>query len=77
MGEMTIRNIDDALLVELREIAERQGTDVESFAADLIRRGLRARIGGRAAVAREIQAAQPTLLPVNSVDLIREDRAHR
>ena len=42
MGEMTIRNIDDALLVELREIAERQGTDASDLARDVLALWLRA-----------------------------------
>ncbi|MGA0593605.1 hypothetical protein [Enterovirga sp. CN4-39] len=75
MGEMTIRNIDESLLLELRQAADRLGVDAESFAADLIRVGLRARSGNRAARARAIQAAQAHPSPINSVDLIREDRA--
>ena len=75
MGEMTIRDIDEALLVELTEAAKRVGVDVETFAADLIRRGLQARAGSRSVVARSIQAAQPAPSPIDSVDLIRRDRA--
>lgn len=75
MGEMTIRDIDDALLVELRDAAARVGVDAESLAVDLLKRGLLARRGSRAAGARAIQAAQPYPSPIDSVDLIREDRA--
>ena len=74
MGEMTLRNLDEALLVELNETARRRGIGVENLAADLLRSGLRQHRQDRAAVARAILAAQPHAATTDSVDLIREDR---
>lgn len=77
MGEMTIRNLDDALLAALREKASLLGMNDEAFAADLIRKGLAGPGHHRATVARAIQAAQPAPSHLDSVDFIRADRRRR
>ena len=77
MGEMTIRNIDDALLVELSRAAERRGTDLETLARDLLNDALRGRRSGRADVARAIVGQQDRPSEIDSVDLLREDRESR
>lgn len=70
MGEMTIR-LEDALLIELREIASRRGMAPDVLAADFLRSGMRG--VDRAARARKILAAQ-SVHDVDSVDVIRELR---
>lgn len=74
MGEMILRNLDDGLLVELREMAIRRGLETDALALELLRSAVRTRKEGRAAGARAILAAQPTVARRDSVDLIREDR---
>ncbi len=75
MGEMTIRNVDDALLVELERLAEIRGIQADVLAAELLWKGLGQPMRDRAAGAKAILAAQPTRSPIDSVNTIREDRA--
>lgn len=77
MGEMVIRDLDDAMIVELSEMAVRRGLSVEALAAELLRRALNPQTADRSAVARAIQAAQPRRSRLDSVELIREDRHRR
>jgi plasmid stability protein len=72
MGEMTIR-LDDAVLVQLRQRAERLGTDVEQLAADLLRDGLAGAQDDRAAIARVIQA-RSVPSPMSSVAMLDQIR---
>lgn len=74
MGEMTIRDIDDALMGELRAMADRHRVEPEVLASLLLRSAMRSRPGGRTAGAMAIIAAQPGIAEHDSVDLIREDR---
>ena len=74
MGEMTISGLDDALLSALRDKADALGLAPEILAAELLRKGLDRPLLDRARVARSIQVAQIRPSPLNSVDLIREDR---
>ena len=74
MGEMTIRNLEEALLVELGRMADLRGVEADVLAADLLRKALERTVRDRAAGARAILAAQPVPSPINSVDTIREDR---
>lgn len=77
MGEMTIRNIDEALMLTLTDIAARRGIDVEELAAALLKTALLDRKGRRAEGAMAILAAQSTYAARDSVELLREDRDRR
>ena len=77
MGEMTIKGLDEALLIELKSQAERHGVDPEAYAADLLRQSLALHRRDRSAVARSILATQRQKAETESVVFIREDRAGR
>ncbi len=77
MGEMTIKGLDEALLVELRAQPERHGIDPETCATDLLRQAIVQRRQDRAAVARAVLAAQQKKAETESVVFIREDRTRR
>ena len=77
MGEMILRNLDDALLVELQEHAQRRGVSADVLAVDLLRLGLRGPKRDRAAEARAIQALQRPRPDLDSAQLIRRDRDER
>ena len=77
MGEMTIKNLDETLLTELKAQADRRGVDPEAYAKDLLRQSIAVRRGKRSAAAREILASQPKKAETDSVVFIREDRARR
>lgn len=75
MGEMTIRDLDDAFLLALRQRAKLLGTDAERLAADLLRSGFVAANPDRAAVADAIRArTRPSsLTSVELLDQIRDE----
>ena len=77
MGEMILRNLDDALLIELHRMAKLRGVEAEELAANLLREHIApppAPRRDRAAEAHAIQALQPRPSPFDSTKLIREDR---
>ena len=73
MGEMTIRNIDDALLLELRDGARRRGVAVDDLAIDLLRQGLRQSSATRLPVARRL-LSHGGRSPISSVELLDQIR---
>lgn len=58
MGEMTIRNIDDALLVELARLAELQGNEPSELARDLVTFCLRGALPNGLPGARPLNAEE-------------------
>lgn len=79
MGELTIKDMDDATVEQISDLARRHGRTVEHESLTLIREALGARIPqgheDRAAMARRIAAMTPKgVVQTDSVILIREDR---
>jgi len=79
MGELMIRNVDDATVQQLSSRAKRHGRSLESEILALIRDGLAAQpVEGsedRVARVRRIAAMAPkAVAQTDSVVLIREDR---
>ncbi|WP_407526567.1 hypothetical protein [Methylobacterium oryzisoli] len=74
MSDLTITNIDDALLEEITFQARVTHRSVEDVARDLIRLGLLMDGQGRAAVAEHIRAITPGPVTEDSTDIIRRMR---
>lgn len=74
MGDMTIRGIDDETLARLRSEAEAHGLSAEEVAGEILRLGVALASADRTAVPRAILAAQPTVSPISSVELLRQIR---
>lgn len=73
MGQMTIR-VDDVLLVELRNLAERRGTNPEILAAELLQLTLRDERRSEWPVSRAILARGGSMSPISSVELLDQIR---
>lgn len=72
MGEMTIR-LDEALLVDLRRLADRRGLSAETLAAKLLSDRLLQEDEGRWPVARAL-LAKGAPSPVSAVELLDQIR---
>jgi plasmid stability protein len=78
MGELTIRNIDDATLQQISHLARAHERSIEQEVLSLIRQalGTQPKLTWFAEEAARIAAMTPEGVPqTNSVELLREDRA--
>jgi plasmid stability protein len=81
MGQIVIRQIDDADLDRLRVRARASKTSVEAIAREAIRKEARLTVDEKLAVVRKMQAKfKAAMIPgacqTSGVDLIRDDRDH-
>ncbi len=81
MGQILIRNIDDASLAHLRERAKKLGRSVESLARDALHAAAADIVADRMALVQEMhewsrKARVPGAKQSLGVDLIREARDH-
>jgi plasmid stability protein len=74
MGDMMIRGIDDETLARLRSEAQELGMSTEELAGEVLRLGMAIASPDRTAVPRAILAAQATLSPISSVELLQRIR---
>jgi hypothetical protein len=74
MGDMVLKNVDEAVRIELERLGRARGVSAEQYAADLIRQAVAVRRADRTAVARAILASQAHPAKTSSAVFIREDR---
>jgi plasmid stability protein len=79
MGQMLIRQLDDAAIARLKIRARERKTSVEALAREAIHKAAELTVAEKLAVVREMQAITeaakiPGAVQTPGVDLIREDR---
>ncbi|MCB4820874.1 FitA-like ribbon-helix-helix domain-containing protein [Roseicella aerolata] len=79
MGQMLVRNLDDAVIERLKRLALERGTSLEQVAREALTAAAASAGFDRAAWAARAAAMRARCLPsdVSSVDLIREMREER
>jgi len=73
MGQILVRNLDDAVIEKLKARARRDNTSLEQTVRDLLTEATRPSRDDVLEQARRIRE-MGSMSPVNSVDLIRADR---
>ncbi len=73
MGQILVRNLDDAVVLRLKQQAEERNVSLEQHVRDLLAASVRPSRAEIVAEARRIRAMIGPV-PGNSTDLIREDR---
>ena len=75
MANLTIRNLDDAVVAKLKAQAKAHHRSLEAELREILSRTARAPVSlNRRAIAEQIAAMTPDVPQTDSVELLREDR---
>ena len=81
MGQILVRQLDDATIARLKARARERNTSVEALAREAVTEAARLTVEEKMALVRKMQdwgrrAINPDVSQTPSLDLIREDRDH-